>query len=109
MSEHAKQRAFERYGINLTDADIRKIIHDIVNDAACLVKKLSDRETIYLIKFEGTAMKALYHVNGAIKTFLPRHADKIRIIVRHNDTVIQNGKMRKKRRGRPIDYSDRDV
>lgn len=103
MSEHAKQRAFERYGINLTDADIRKIIHDIVNGAACLVKKLSDRETIYLIKFEGTAMKALYHTNGAIKTFLPRHADKRRTTIPRNDTAVINGKRRKKRNGRPVD------
>ena len=104
MSEHAKQRAFERYGINLTDADIRKIVNDIVNGAACLVKKLSDRETIYLIKFEDTAMKALYHTNGAIKTFLPRRADKRQISVRHNDTIIANGKMRKKRNKKPFNY-----
>lgn len=104
MSEHAKQRAFERYSINLTDADISKIVHDIVSGAACLVKKLSDRETIYLIKYQGTAMKALYHSNGAIKTFLPRHVDKRQISVRHNDTIIANGKMRKKRNKKPFNY-----
>lgn len=104
MSEHAKQRAFERYGINLTDADIRKIVDDIVSGEACLVKKLSDRETIYLIKFEDTAMKALYHTNGAIKTFLPRQADKRGIKIRHKDTAILNGKMRKKRNKKPFNY-----
>ena len=61
---HAKQRALERYGINLTSRNRYKIIQQIQNQKAEFVEKQSHTRSIFIVDFEGQKIKVVYDKNN---------------------------------------------
>ena len=69
---HAKKRAFERYGIQLSSSDYEEMLQMIrVNGAAHLVRKISNTRSIFNLLFRERDIFCVYNgVTGRIVTFL---------------------------------------
>jgi hypothetical protein len=68
---HAKLRAEERYGVILSDADLRGLVDQIKAKKSVCTKKLIDAE-IHAVSFLGKALIAVYvPKDSMIVTFLP--------------------------------------
>ena len=68
---HAKARAKERYGIDLTDQDIKNIVKMIRVGKTKCVHKTSNKRSIHLVFYRAKEMYAVYDKSwGDIVTFL---------------------------------------
>lgn len=69
MSKHAKERALERYGIEL---DIVHVIQQIRDNLAIKHERISKNKGVYEVDHHGTPILVLYHrQQRAIITVLP--------------------------------------
>ncbi len=75
MTDHARQRAAERFGLRLTDADIATIRADIAAGRALLTRRAEKgRGAIYCVAVQGKVIRVCLSPDGAITTVLPlRH------------------------------------
>lgn len=74
-NDHAVQRAWERYGINLTNRDIGSIIYQVMDGRAEKVRQDSGRTAIYDVVVQGQVCRIVYNrARKFIVTFLPRDA-----------------------------------
>lgn len=60
MRQHAKERAIERFGIELQGSTRDRMIRDIQSGRAVPVNKISKRVTVFLLEFAGQPCKVLY-------------------------------------------------
>jgi len=72
MTEHAKQRAKERYGIDLSNADLAELRRQIREKKAVLIAKMAGGRTRHIVMLKGVAMIVVAHQDGGIITALPR-------------------------------------
>jgi hypothetical protein len=71
FTEHARDRARERYGLELSDADLQGIWRTCVNRTA-LLAKADDKTHIFIVQFKGTSVVPVLPANDErIITFLP--------------------------------------
>lgn len=70
---HAIQRAWERYGLRLTVADVLAVQSQICLHRAVLMKSTPDRDTsIWAVSCKGrTCVVMAENITGCIRTFLP--------------------------------------
>lgn len=69
---HAKRRAFERYGIQITGTDISKIRRIIRTGKADSIKKCSNSRSVYLVLYRDIQWKVVYsRTMKTIITILP--------------------------------------
>ena len=69
---HAKNRAKERFDIELTSEQYDSLVEQIRDGRAHLVKQLSNTRAIFNLLHEGKDLFAIYHRHTArIATFLP--------------------------------------
>lgn len=88
QNKHAKQRALERYGIDLTRHKRQEIINKIQNGIAVLVRKQSHRVSIFSVKFEGQEVIVVYdRQRKTLASFLPIEA-------KYEDTFMGNYRWR---------------
>lgn len=72
---HAKERAFERYGLALTNEIHDEMVELIETGKATKVARFSDRSETYYLVWRGGALKIGYDPqNKVIRTFLPLEA-----------------------------------
>ncbi len=72
---HAKRRAAERFGLNLTKEAQREIVSRIQNGKAKFLEKQSLRISLWLVDWNGTEMRVVYDKNRkSIVTCLPLKA-----------------------------------
>jgi hypothetical protein len=77
MSQHARQRAAERFGLRLTDADIATIRADIAAGRALLSRRAKKgRGAIYCVAVQGKVIRVCLSPDGAITTVLPLRHDQ---------------------------------
>lgn len=57
---HAKQRAIERYGVWLTNADYDRLCAQIRNQKAEFLSRQTNRITLYRVRFEDRDLYAAY-------------------------------------------------
>ena len=68
---HAKKRAQERFGVNLTSEEYEALCKTIKNNGAHLIKKLSNTRSIFNLCHKGKDLFAVYNkTTGRIVTFL---------------------------------------
>lgn len=73
MTEHAKARAQQRYGLEMTDADVLSVVSKIRSGEAVLQRRVEGTET-YLLVYRGVVVRPVYlPATGALVTFLARH------------------------------------
>src|SRR5690242_6778093 len=95
MTKHALERAQERYGVALTDDDLRAI-RALINDgkARCLTKRNRHGQH-YVVRYEGRYYRLCYCMEtGAIMAFLPpdeRTRGKVRGKARGPRRVFRGG------------------
>lgn len=77
---HVIQRAWERYGLRLTVADVLAIQTMICLGRALLMKRTPDSDTsIYAIQWLGlTCIVMAENVTGCVRTFLPQNTTHVR-------------------------------
>lgn len=77
--EHAKKRAFERYGLILNREDLMIIADLIRQNKACLIYRSSRRITVWQLSYKSTEVVLVYDkFRHEIVTFLPlKRADKL--------------------------------
>ena len=69
---HAKKRFLERCGIKLTTKDLDNLRSQIVDGNAELIRKQSNRVSVWKINFNGTEVEVVYDKNTKnIVTVLP--------------------------------------
>lgn len=71
---HAKRRAEQRFGVKLNKIDIRQIVTNIQEKRDCVsfVKKLSNRLSVWKVKFNEQEAFALFDKSRKnIVTFMP--------------------------------------
>lgn len=69
---HAKRRALERYGVEMTSADLRAIVTGIQEQKAHFVERQSHRISIFIVKYGGQLMRVVYdRLRQQIVSFLP--------------------------------------
>lgn len=77
---HPIERARERYGLTLTNADVHRIEQEIETGIAVLVRKERWGDCIYMVRHGVTVMIAVYgagadgFIGSRIITFLPANA-----------------------------------
>lgn len=76
---HAIQRAWERYGLRLTVADVLAIQAAICLGQAMLMKRTPGKDTsIYAVTCKGqTCVVLAENVTGRVKTFLPQDTSHV--------------------------------
>jgi len=73
MQQHSRQRAWERYGIDLDKSLRRRIIQDIQNGRSTPIKTQSNRVTHHSIEVEGKRVRVVYDKRRKdIVTVLPQ-------------------------------------
>lgn len=71
QKNHAKKRALDRYGIELSPKDYDMLLGMILNGTAHLVKKLTNTRSIFLTPFQNRDLFSLYNnKTKRIVTFL---------------------------------------
>lgn len=71
--KHSKIRANERYGVSLTDQDLKNICGMIRNKKRLFHKKLSTKKSINQVEYFNKKLWVLYsHRHQEIITFLPK-------------------------------------
>lgn len=75
MTIHAKARAFERYGLALSDEDMNAALAAVKAGRATFVFDQNDRNVVYDIVIAGTRCRFVYDkITQRIVTFLPARA-----------------------------------
>jgi Zn-dependent oligopeptidase len=78
---HAKVRALQRYDLDITNEDLRKIVGIIQNNRAKLVMRQSHRVSVWDLEYEGKQVRVAYDKSrSSIATFLP--IDQVVIFVK---------------------------
>jgi len=76
--KHAKQRAAERYGLELNRKDLADMSRDIKCGKASLIEQTSNRVGVYLLYKDGRMFKVVYDKKrDTIVTFLP-HGNNVK-------------------------------
>lgn len=57
---HARLRAHERLGLDLSKRACETIVKQIQNGSATLVEWLSDTRASWIVEYQGTAMRVIY-------------------------------------------------
>lgn len=69
---HAKDRAFERHGLDLTTADLERLAAQIRAGKSRPVRKSTNARSVHLVEHEGSWYPVAYDkTRGQIVTFLP--------------------------------------
>lgn len=69
---HAKRRLYERYGFNVTTAELQEIVKEIQTGKAQSSGKISNRVSNWIVNFRGTKVKVGYdRLRKCIITALP--------------------------------------
>jgi len=69
---HARRRARERYDLELTNADITRIVGAIRHGESVSTKKLTNTRTLHVVKFNEQLMRVIYdNKRHNVCTFLP--------------------------------------
>lgn len=71
---HAKRRAFERYGIEVSGKGLRSLEADIRNGRAQFVARKTHRISIWRVGLNGAYLVAYDKNRGRIASFLPPDA-----------------------------------
>lgn len=72
LNNHAKKRVFERYGIELTNTDLDKMVKTIQSGDAEFIEGKTNTRVVHIVKYKKTEFRVLY--SGTMKrivTFLP--------------------------------------
>ena len=73
---HAQRRAFERYGVVMGKKQQDQICQLIRSDRCTLLKKQSNRVSIYKVKYEEVEFIVVYDkIRNSLATFLPKDYD----------------------------------
>lgn len=101
---HAIERAFERYGVRLTQADLQAMVADCANGRAVLVRADSQKSNpVYLVRVQGVVMYVVVR-DGIVVTVLPPERPRRVALVHLPDTQPpkrKGGKRYKSRRRGP--------
>lgn len=74
-SSHAIERAAERYGLDVTIADLKRVAEDIRSGEAVLVGRQNDGNEEWLAKIKGTVVRLVTNAaRNFVITILPRNA-----------------------------------
>ncbi|MFA5152736.1 MAG: hypothetical protein WC554_09270 [Clostridia bacterium] len=69
---HARRRARERYDLELTNADITRIVGAIRHGESVSTKKLTNTRTLHVVNFNEQMMRVIYdNKRHNVCTFLP--------------------------------------
>jgi len=69
---HAKERAFQRYGVSCTNQDLDFIISQIQSDKAKFVYRQSNRITLWDVTWAKQTVRVVYdNTRKTVVTFLP--------------------------------------
>lgn len=75
---HAKQRASERYGLQLTTADLAEICGKIHLGQSRCIERLSVSRSVHELEYAGAQVRVVYHnLSHEICTFLPRDNEQL--------------------------------
>ena len=78
-NQHAKIRAFERYGINLTAVKRYDILRQIRSRRAIFVEKQSHTRSVFVVEIDGIKMKVVYNNKAKqLRTVLPMEGGGIK-------------------------------
>lgn len=70
--KHAKKRAVQRYGLELSRIDVAQIIETIQRNGAQFIERQSNRVTVWSVPFEDRNLKVVYDkMRKSIVTCLP--------------------------------------
>lgn len=70
---HFKRRAKERYGLDINQKDLKRIIRMIQKGRCEILEKQSNRVTVYEVNYKGERMPVAYdHNRGVPITALPQ-------------------------------------
>jgi hypothetical protein len=73
LNAHAKQRAEERYGLNLNKTARHEIVHMIQTDQAEFVGKESNTRTLWRVRYQDHDLNIVYDkARNTLCTVLPR-------------------------------------
>lgn len=90
QKRHARRRAYERFGVELTQNVIIPIRKAIEEGRAPLVHVQSNRVKLYLVDLAGRKALAVFdHTRRVIVTFLDEHTDQWREYVEGRDLLAQ--------------------
>ena len=71
-NQHAKVRALERYGVDLTSTKRYDILWQIQSRQAIFVEKQSHTRSIFIVEIDGIKMKVVYNSKAKqLRTVLP--------------------------------------
>jgi phage FluMu gp28-like protein len=88
QNKHAKQRAMERYGIDLNRHKRLEIVHMIQHGKATCVRKQSHRVSIFSLQYENQEIVVVYDKQRkTLASFLPLEA-------KEEDTFMGNYRWR---------------
>lgn len=69
--QHAKFRALQHFGVDLSNKEYDDLVSQITNGTAKFIEKQSDRVSVFLVVMRGTAVKAIFDKKrNTIVTFL---------------------------------------
>lgn len=69
---HARRRARERYGLNLSNKDITQIVRSIRSGGSISTTKQTNTRTLHVIIYDGQEMRVIYdNKRHNVCTFLP--------------------------------------
>ncbi|MEK9173528.1 MAG: hypothetical protein AAB594_03100 [Patescibacteria group bacterium] len=75
---HTKRRCFERFGIELSNADLKNIVSQIQTGHAIKISRRSNTAVIYLVKHNGIYLPVLYDKSRhSIATVLPKSDPRV--------------------------------
>jgi hypothetical protein len=92
MSGHAIQRAMERYGLALTEADLLTLQAQIRLGRSVLLKRDGDGNGLRLAKVGGVTVLVVARPDGWVLTFLPPRARQICRTVRTKGKHLRRGR-----------------
>jgi len=75
--DHAKRRAYERFGLILNHASMKEIVRMIKEGKSTAVKKESNRVVLHILEYQGKKIKVAYDKNrGCLITVLRANGDE---------------------------------
>jgi hypothetical protein len=78
MITHARQRAKERYNLNISNKDIRTISYMINGGIVLAARKINQYAIIYCLHYKGKTVRIVYNKNKkCVSTFLPVYDKRI--------------------------------